>query len=93
MKREFSIHIFEKSSNMKFNENPFIGSLVPCGRTDGRTHTHTHTHTHTTKLIVAFRNIASTPQNTYFISAGTSCVIVDLRHLVMFGPGIDGSRV
>jgi hypothetical protein len=72
---------------MKFHENPFSGSRVPCGRTDGRTDTDM------TKLIVAFRNIASTPQNTYFISVGTSCVIIDLRLLVMFGPGIDGSRV
>ena len=31
----FSPQIFEKSSNIKFNLNPSIGSrVVPCGRTD-----------------------------------------------------------
>jgi hypothetical protein len=45
MKLEFSRQIFEKSSNIKFNENPFSESrVVPCGQTD------------MTKLTVAFRN-------------------------------------
>jgi hypothetical protein len=35
MKLEHSLQIFEKYSNIKFNENPSIGSrVVPCGRTD-----------------------------------------------------------
>ena len=35
MKLEFSIQIFEKSSNNKFHQNPSNGSrVVPCGRTD-----------------------------------------------------------
>jgi len=34
MKLELSKHIFEKSSNINFHENPFSGSRVPCGRTD-----------------------------------------------------------
>jgi hypothetical protein len=35
MKFEFSRHIFEKSSNIKFNQNTFSGSrVVSCGRTD-----------------------------------------------------------
>jgi hypothetical protein len=43
MKHEFSRHIFQKSSNIKFHENPSSGSrVVPYGRTD------------MTKLIVAF---------------------------------------
>ena len=30
--------IFEKSSDIKFHENPFSGSrVVPCGQKDGRT--------------------------------------------------------
>ena len=47
MKFEFSRQIFEKSSNIKFNENPFSGSrVVQCGRTD-------------MKLIVDNRNFAN----------------------------------
>jgi hypothetical protein len=35
MKHEFSLQILEKSSNIKFRENPFSGSrVVPCGQTD-----------------------------------------------------------
>ena len=56
MKLEFSRQIFEKSSNIKFHENPSSGSrVVPCRRTD------------MTKLIVAFRNFANAPKN-YLIS-------------------------
>jgi hypothetical protein len=52
MKLELSEHIFEKSSNIKFHENPSSGiRVVPCGRTD------------VTKLIVAFRNIAKALEN------------------------------
>ena len=51
MKLEFSRLIFEKSSNIKFHENPLSGSrAVPCGRTD------------MTKLMVAFRNFANAPE-------------------------------
>jgi len=40
MKFEFSRQIFEKYSNIKFQENMSSGSrVVPCGRTDGRTET------------------------------------------------------
>jgi len=35
MKLEFYRHIVEKSSNIKFHENPSSGSrVVPCRRTD-----------------------------------------------------------
>jgi hypothetical protein len=35
---EFSRHIFEKYSNIKFHGNPSNGCrVVPCGRTDGQT--------------------------------------------------------
>ena len=38
MKLEFSRHIFEEHSNIKFHENPSSESRsVPCGRTDGQT--------------------------------------------------------
>jgi hypothetical protein len=51
MKFEFSRQIFEKVSNIKFNQNPFSGSrVVPCGQMD------------MTKLIVAFRNFANAPR-------------------------------
>jgi hypothetical protein len=51
---EFSTHIFEKSSNIIFNKNPSIWSLVfPCGRTD------------MTKLIIAFRNFENASKNAW----------------------------
>jgi hypothetical protein len=38
MNLEFFRQIFEKYSNIKFNENPFGGSrVVLCGRTDRQT--------------------------------------------------------
>ena len=52
MKLELSGQIFNKSSNVKFHQNPSIGSrVVPCGQTDMG------------KLIVAFRNFANAPKN------------------------------
>ena len=55
MKLEFSRHILEKYSNIKFQENPSSGSrVVPCGQMDGRTDK--------TKLIVTFRNVANAPK-------------------------------
>ena len=54
MKLEFSGQIFEQSSNIKFHQNPPIGSrVVPCGQTD------------MTKLIVAFRNFANARNKPY----------------------------
>jgi hypothetical protein len=47
IKLEYSQQIFDKSSNIKFHENPSSGSrVVPCGRTDG--------YTDMTKLMVFF---------------------------------------
>jgi len=39
MKLEFSRHIFEKSSNITFHENPSVGAELfhADGQTDGRT--------------------------------------------------------
>jgi hypothetical protein len=57
MKSEFSWQIFEKVSNIKFQQNPSSGSrVVPYGQT-GR-------QTDMTKLIVAFHNFANAPKNT-----------------------------
>jgi len=54
MKVQFSRHFVEKYSNIKFHENPFIGSrVVPCG---GRTDSHTYM----TKPIVALRTATQT---------------------------------
>jgi hypothetical protein len=55
---DFSLRIVEKYENMKFHENPSIGSRDPCGWTDGRTDRDM------TKLIVAFHNFANAPKNT-----------------------------
>jgi len=47
MKLEFSKRIFDKTSDIKFDENPSNGSRVlPCGRTD-------------MKRIAAFQNLAN----------------------------------
>jgi hypothetical protein len=52
MKLEFSWQILEKSSNIKFHENPSSGSrVVSYRRTD------------MTKLIAPFRNFAKAPKN------------------------------
>jgi len=59
MKLEFSQQIFEKSSNIKFHEEPFSGSrAVPCGRMDEQTDM--------TKLTVAFRNLGTRLERTRF---------------------------
>jgi hypothetical protein len=61
MKREISQQIFEKYSNTKFHENPFIGSrVVPYRKTDERIDEKTDM----TKLIFVSRNCANAPKNT-----------------------------
>jgi len=66
MKLEFSLHIFEKYSNIKFHENLYNGSRdVPWGQTDGQTDR--------TKLTVAFRNFASAPKRKIIITMGWLC--------------------
>jgi hypothetical protein len=56
MKLGFSRQAFEKSSNIKFHENPSSWSrVVPRGQTDGWTDM--------MKLIDAFRNFAKAPKN------------------------------
>jgi len=64
MKVEFSRRILETFSNIKFIENPSIGSwVVPYGRTDGHKG---RLQTDTTWLIVAFCNFANAPQRILF---------------------------
>jgi hypothetical protein len=56
MTLEFSGHIFEQYSNVKFPDNPSSGSrVVPCRETDEETDM--------MKLIVAFCNFANAPKN------------------------------
>jgi hypothetical protein len=56
MKMEFSRESLEKSSNIKFHENPSIGSrVVPFGQMDGQTDM--------TKLTVASRSSTNAPKN------------------------------
>jgi len=64
MKREFSRHILEKCSNIKFHSNPSNGSrVIPCGDTDEQTDGLTDRRSDKTKLKVAFRNFANAPRN------------------------------
>jgi hypothetical protein len=54
MKLELSGQIFQKSSNIKFHENPSSESpVIPCGRTG------------ITKLIVAYRNFTKSPKKSF----------------------------
>jgi len=56
MRLGFSRQIFENYPNIKFHENPSSRSRVgPCGQRDGRADR--------TKLIVAFRNFANSPDS------------------------------
>ena len=55
MKLEFSVQIFEKYSNIKFNENSYSGSrVIPCGHTDRQTDSK--------KPIAASNNSVSVPK-------------------------------
>jgi hypothetical protein len=61
-----SRQIFEKYSNIKFNENPLSGSqIVPHGWSDRR---RTDGQTDLTMLIVAFRSFASAPKTDRLMS-------------------------
>jgi len=64
MKIEFSRHILEKYSNIKFRENPSsVSRIVPCGQTDAKTRQDRRTNM--TKLIVVFRSFANAHLNLY----------------------------
>ena len=59
MKLEYSLQIFDKTSNIKFHEDPSSGSrVVPCGWTD------------MTELTVALRNFAQAPKKHSHVRAG-----------------------
>lgn len=59
-KLEFSGQIFEKISDIKCQENPSSGNrVVTCGQTDVR-------RTNATKLLAAFRNLASAPNSNFY---------------------------
>jgi hypothetical protein len=61
----FSRQIFEKYSNIKFQENPSGGSrVVSCGRMDERTDGQTDRQADMTKLIVSFLKFEKAPKNT-----------------------------
>ena len=52
----FSAEFRKNTVNIKFHENPCIGSgVVPCERTDGQTDM--------TKITITFRNFAKGPKN------------------------------
>ena len=75
MKLEFSQSMFEKSSNIKFHENPSGNSrVVPRGRTD------------MTKLKVVFRNFANATKPAYLLcvlsASSTKILTFDLWLLV-----------
>jgi hypothetical protein len=76
MKPEFSRHIFEKYSNIKFHENPSsVSSVVPWGRKDGRTGM--------TKPIVDFRSFANAPKNNHlmlFLEINALCSEIHTKH-------------
>jgi hypothetical protein len=82
MKLAFSRQIFEESSNIKFNQNPFSRSrFVPCVRTDGQTNMK--------KLIVAFRNFANAPKNlTIYNNVSVSGVEISARIPINLVEGI-----
>ena len=66
MKLECSRQIFEKYSNIKFNENPSSGSrVVPCGQTDKRIDV--------TKIIIPLRDFANVPKNVFLTLSIISC--------------------
>ena len=62
IKLQFCRQILRKYSNTKLHDNPSSGSrVIPCERADGRTDRQTDRQTEMTKLIVAFRNFAKSP--------------------------------
>jgi hypothetical protein len=76
IKLGFSKNIFEKSSNIKFHENPSSGSRVAlCGQGDRLM---TDRWTDTTKLIVTFPNFESEPKNKGFYFQNTFSIYLTL---------------
>jgi hypothetical protein len=71
MKLKFSRQIFEKSSDIEFNQNPSSGSrVVPCGQTEK------------TELIVAFRDFVNVSKNSWLLISEDCSIYenVSLQH-------------
>jgi hypothetical protein len=63
MELEYFLHVFKKSSNIKYHENQSSGSpAVPCGRMKRQTDENTDVQTDMTKPIFAFSNFANEPK-------------------------------
>jgi hypothetical protein len=74
MKLVFSRQVFERSSNIKFHENPSSGSrVVPCGQTDGQTGM--------TKLIVAFLSFPNASEVVINSSRDTVSVNIESQRI------------
>jgi hypothetical protein len=77
MKLEFSGQIFEKYLNIKFHENPSIGSqVVPCGQTDGGSDMKL--------LIVAVRSCANAHNKSLYRSPNTGFAGLDRQQVKRF---------
>jgi len=73
IKLEFSQHILQNFSNIKFHGNSSIESrVVPCGQTGGQTDGHD-------KLLVAFRNFTNAPNRDSII-----IIIIILSNYLIF---------
>ena len=71
---EFPLQIFEKYSNIKFNENPSSESqFAPCGRTDGQSDTR--------KLRAALYNFVNAPKN--------ACISKMKKQLILYSEFAD----
>ena len=87
MKFGFPRQIFDKYSNIKFHENPSIGSrVVPCGQTDTqtdghidrRTHRQTDRRTYIRKLIAAYCNFGNELNTAQSKQASTCKLMLNL---------------
>jgi hypothetical protein len=68
-----SQQIFEKYSNIKFHENTSSQrSVVPCGRTEGRTDI--------TRLLVTFRNLRTRLKHSYLL-----VFLSDIKYIMSLG--------
>jgi hypothetical protein len=74
IKLEFSQHILDNSSNVKFHGNSSSGSrVVPCGEAGGQTDGRD-------KLLAAFRTFANTPNRDSIIII----IILIIKSIILF---------
>jgi hypothetical protein len=77
MKFEFSQHIFDKYSNIKFRESPSSGSrMVPCGQTDR------------TKLTVTLCICVYVPNNSEHVAAPVRLILCHSFKPIFFNLGL-----